>query len=57
LEFSNEKEIFEEIATDLGLKNVRNGEFTAFHHLLAFFNEAADICYTISILRWHKSWF
>ncbi|TVZ26124.1 dGTPase [Gillisia sp. Hel_I_86] len=47
--FQAEKEIFEEIAQELGLKNVRNGEFTAFsRHPLAFLVEAADdICYTI----------
>jgi len=47
--FQTEKEIFEEIAEELGLKNVRNGEFTAFsRHPLAFLVEAADdICYTI----------
>ncbi len=47
--FQSEKEIFEEIAEELGLKNVRNGEFTAFsRHPLAFLVEAADdICYTI----------
>jgi len=47
--FQTEKEIFEEIATELGLKNVRQGEFSAFsRHPLAFLVEAADdICYTI----------
>lgn len=47
--FQTEIEIFEEIATELGLKNVRQGEFTAFaRHPLAFLVEAADdICYTI----------
>ncbi|RKS55566.1 dGTPase [Gillisia mitskevichiae] len=47
--FQSEKEIFEEIAEELGLKNVRNGEFTAYsRHPLAFLVEAADdICYTI----------
>ena len=47
--FQSEKEIFKEIAEELGLKNVRNGEFTAFsRHPLAFLVEAADdICYTI----------
>ncbi|HSM62448.1 MAG TPA: dNTP triphosphohydrolase [Gillisia sp.] len=47
--FQTEQKIFEEIAEELGLKNVRNGEFTAFsRHPLAFLVEAADdICYTI----------
>ncbi|WP_034920495.1 dGTP triphosphohydrolase [Gillisia sp. CAL575] len=47
--FQTEKEIFEEIAEELGLNNVRNGEFTAYtRHPLAFLVEAADdICYTI----------
>lgn len=47
--FQTEKETFEEIAKELGLENLRKGEFTAFaRHPLAFLVEAADdICYTI----------
>jgi len=47
--FQSEKEIFEEIAEELGLKNIRTGEYSAYsRHPLAFLVEAADdICYTI----------
>ncbi|MCM4161349.1 dNTP triphosphohydrolase [Antarcticibacterium flavum] len=47
--FQTEKEIFEEVAGELGLLQVRKGEQVAFaRHPLAFLVEAADdICYTI----------
>lgn len=47
--FQSEKEIFEEIAEELGLLKVRSGENIAYaRHPLAFLVEAADdICYTI----------
>ncbi len=47
--FQTEQKIFDEIAEELGLKNIRMGEFTAFsRHPLAFLVEAADdICYTV----------
>lgn len=47
--FQTEKHIFEDIAKELGLKELRTGENIAFaRHPLAFLVEAADdICYTI----------
>ncbi|MGM1057280.1 MAG: dGTP triphosphohydrolase [Bacteroidota bacterium] len=47
--FQAEKHIFEDIAKELGLKEIRTGENIAFaRHPLAFLVEAADdICYTI----------
>lgn len=47
--FQTEKHIFEDIAQELGLKEIRTGENIAFaRHPLAFLVEAADdICYTI----------
>ena len=47
--FQTEKHIFEDIAKELGLKEIRTGENIAFaRHPLAFLVEAADdICYTI----------
>lgn len=47
--FQTEKIIFEEVARELGLLEVRSGKHTAFaRHPLAFLVEAADdICYTI----------
>ncbi|MCF4100403.1 dNTP triphosphohydrolase [Gillisia sp. M10.2A] len=47
--FQNEKDIFEDIAAELGLKQVRSGDHIAYsRHPLAFLVEAADdICYTI----------
>jgi dGTPase len=47
--FQTEKNVFEEVAAELGLLQVRNGEHVAYaRHPLAFLVEAADdICYTI----------
>ena len=47
--FQSEKEIFQEVAEELGLIKVRNDKNVAFtRHPLAFLVEAADdICYTI----------
>lgn len=47
--FQTEKKVFEEVAKELGLLQVRKGEHVAFaRHPLAFLVEAADdICYTI----------
>ena len=47
--FQTEKHIFEDIANELGLKEIRTGDTIAFaRHPLAFLVEAADdICYTI----------
>ena len=47
--FQSEIEIFQEVASELGLKQVRKGETIAYaRHPLAFLVEAADdICYTI----------
>lgn len=47
--FQSEKEIFKEVARELGLLKVRSGENIAYaRHPLAFLVEAADdICYTI----------
>ncbi len=47
--FQSEKEFFCEVAHDLGLKSMRQGNDLAFHrHPLSFLVEAADdICYTI----------
>lgn len=47
--FQQEKEIFSEVADDLGLKKTRDGEDLSYsRHPLAFLVEAADdICYTI----------
>src|SRR5690606_21346462 len=46
--FQTEKKVFEEVAAELGLLSVRNGEYVAYaRHPLAFLVEAADdICYT-----------
>ena len=47
--FQSEKELYIDVATDLGLKKVRTGNDVTFsRHPLAFLVEAADdICYTI----------
>ena len=47
--FQSEKEVFEAVAEDLGLKKIREGKDVTFsRHPLAFLVEAADdICYTI----------
>ncbi len=47
--FQSEKVLFEDVANDLGLKQVRTGDDITFsRHPLAFLVEAADdICYTI----------
>ena len=47
--FQTEKEIFEEVASELGLiKTGKDGDISYYRHPLAFLVEAADdICYTI----------
>jgi len=46
--FQGDKLLFQEIANDLGLKQVRKNEVAYYRHPLAYLVEAADdICYTI----------
>ncbi|MGB5463756.1 MAG: deoxyguanosinetriphosphate triphosphohydrolase [Aureibaculum sp.] len=46
--FQSEKEVFEDVANNLGLKKIRKDDISFARHPLAFLVEAADdICYTI----------